>query len=278
MQQLFKYGISLLAAAFMLCACSKKVKEREDKIYSRHLQEHFTLSIISTPVPDDKSEMNLLLLTDGQDITQLKVKETISDLYKRKLIQPLMVVAVNPASKNDVYGVAGYPDYQNRGSKADKFSDFIDDELYAFIKKKAVIRKFNSVTIAGSSLAGLSAFDIAWDHADKIDKVGVFSGAFGLADKSKETPGYSDKTDRLIFNKIKSSRKKPHLKYWFYGDDVIDTSNHYKDSIPVSHTADLAEFIKSKNVCPPGDIVYTPGGHDNYEKAFADFLLWAVGK
>ena len=79
------------------------------------------------------------------------------------------------------YGVAGYPDYQNNGTAAEKYAAFIDDELYPFIKKRAGVRKFNSITIAGCSLGGLSAFDIAWDHADKIDKVGVFSGSFWYA-------------------------------------------------------------------------------------------------
>lgn len=275
--------ISFVAAVFLLCSCSKKIKQQEDEIYSRHLQQHIQLTIISTPIPDDKSEMNLLLLNDGQDIEQLKVKEAITDLYKRKLIQPLIVVAIKATSRNDMYGVAGYPDYQNRGTKAAKYADFIDNELYAFVKKKAGVRKFNSVTIAGCSLGGLSAFDIAWNHADKIDKVGVFSGAFGYSSKSTEDPGYSDNTDRILLNVIKSSRKKPRLKYWFYGDDNSEKDNRHGDSVTVNHTKALVELIKNKNICLPGDIVYkqsTDGKQDDgtWSKVFPDFLIWAVGK
>ena len=58
--------ILLLAAAFTLSSCKKKIKQQEDEIYSRHLQEHIKLTIISTPMPDDKGKMNLLLLNDGQ--------------------------------------------------------------------------------------------------------------------------------------------------------------------------------------------------------------------
>ena len=277
--------ITMLAAAFVLASCSKKIKQQEDELYSRHLQQHIQLTIISTPMPDDKSEMNLLLLNDGQDIEQLKIKETISDLYKKKLIEPLIVVAIKATNRDDIYGVAGYPDYQNRGSKADKYAAFIDDELYAFIKKKAGVRKFNSVVMAGSSLGGLSAFDIAWNHADKIDKVGVFSGSFWWRDKDAAAADYSDEKNRIMLNYIKSSRKKPHLKYWFYAGAKEETGDRDKDDVidVVDDSKDLVELIKTKNVCPPGDIVYTEsaeGKHDqqSWSKVIPDFLIWAFGK
>ena len=57
--------ILLLAAAFTLSSCKKKIKQQEDEIYSRHLQEHIKLTIITTPMPDDKGKMNLLLVNDG---------------------------------------------------------------------------------------------------------------------------------------------------------------------------------------------------------------------
>jgi len=280
------YGlITLLAAACMLCSCSKKIKQQADEIYSRHLQQHVKLTIISTPMPDDKSEMNLLLLNDGQDMEQLKVKETITELYKKKQIRPLIVVGITASDRNDIYGVAGNPDYQHRGSKADKYAAFIDDELYAFVKKKAGLRKFNSVVLAGASLGGLSAFDIAWNHADKIDKVGVFSGSFWWRDKDAAAPDYSDDKDRIMLNYIRSSRKKPHLQYWFYAGAKEETGDRDKDGVidVVDDTKDLVELIKTKNVCSPDDIVYTEsaeGKHDqqSWSKVFPDFLVWAFGK
>ena len=107
---------------------------------------------------------------------KLRIKEIIDSLYKKKLIQPLVVVGINSDNRMQEYGIADNPDYKNNGTDAAKYSAFVYDELYFFIKKKTGVRKFNSITIAGCSLGGLSAFDIAWDHADRIDKVGVFSG------------------------------------------------------------------------------------------------------
>ena len=186
--------------------------------------------------------------------------------------------------RNAEYGVAGHPDYQNNGADAEKYSAFIDDELLAFAKKKVGVRKFNTITIAGCSLGGLSAFDIAWNHADKIDKVGVFSGSFWLRDKDANDPTYSDEFDRLEYTAIKSSRKRPKLQYWFYAGTGEETGDRDKDGVidVVDDTKDMIRLLGTKNVAP-GDIVYkeTLGGKHDYadwSNVFGEFLIWAVGK
>ena len=285
MKRLLKCLIVLLAATFMMSSCKKKITEQEDEIYSRHLQEHIKLTIITTPIPDDKNQMNLLLINDGQDIGQLRLKYILDSLYKKEVLQPLIVVAIHANNRNEEYGVAGYPDFKNRGNKADKYAAFIDNELYAFIKKKAGIRKFHSVVIAGTSLGGLSAFDIAWSHADKIDKAGIFSGSFWWRDKDVNATDYADDKNRIMLAYIKSSRKRPHLKYWFYAGGKEETGDRDKDGVidVLDDTKDLVELIKSKNVCPPSDIVYketADGTHDqaSWSKAMPEFLIWAFGK
>ena len=285
MKKMLKALTVLLAATFTLTSCGKKIKQQEDEIYSRHLQEHIKLTIISTPMPDDKSQMNLLLLNDGQDIDKLRIKFIVDSLYKKDLIQPLIIVAIHAGNRDEEYGVAGYPDFKNRGNRADKYAEFIDDELYAFVKKKAGVRKFNSIGFAGTSLGGLSAFDIAWNHADKIDKVGVLSGSFWWRDKDVTSADYADDKDRIILSYIKSSRKKPHLKYWFYAGAKEENGDRDKDGVidVVDDTKDLIELIKSKNICPPSDIVYkeSPDGlHEqaSWSRVMPNFLVWAFGK
>ncbi len=270
---------------FFLAACGHKIKETKDSVYSRHLQKHIDLTILSTPVPKEKNLFNLLLLNDGQDIEKLRVKQIVDSLYKKKLIQPLVVVAINAFDRMQEYGVTGYPDYQNNGAYAEKYSAFIDDELYPYVKKMTGVRKFNSITIAGCSLGGISAFDVAWDHADRIDKVGAFSGSFWLRDKDASDATYSDDKDRIIINKIRSSRKRPHLQYWFYAGGNEETADRDKDGIidVIDDTKDLIELIKNKNVCPPEDINYTEvkeGKHDyeSWSNVFPQFLIWADGK
>ncbi len=271
----------VLAATVLLPACKSKIKQQEDELYSRHLQRHVKLSIINTPVPDDKSEMNLLLFNDAQQMNQLEMKEIIDSLYRKRLIKPLIVVGIY-GNEKDEYGVSGYKAYQNQGDKADHYSAFIDDELYPFAKKKAGVRKFSSVVISGCTMGGLSAFDIAWDNADKINKVGVFSGSFGVTDIAKETPGYNDSTDRIILNKIKASRKRPDLQFWFYGDDATETGVRYHDSITINHTEDLIKLIKTKPIIAT-EIIHKKAvtGGDNaayWRIELPAFLVWAFGK
>ena len=284
---MIKVQCFLIFTAIILLSsgCHSKIKEHKDEVYSRHLQKHIGLTVLSTPAPKEKGDFNLLLLNDGQDIEKLGIKNIVDSLNRKKLIQPLVVVAINAFDRIQEYGVAGNPDYQGNGASAEKYSNFIINELLPFIKKQSGVRKFNSITLAGYGLGGLSAFDVAWDHADKIDNVGVFSGSLGISDKNTNDPSYSDDKDRIIINKIRSSRKRPHLKYWFYAGGNEETKDRDKDGITdvVDDTKDLINLIKKKNVCPPGDIIYTEikegkGDYDSWRKVFPEFIIWAVGK
>ena len=275
----------LIIATVLTVGCRSKIKQQDDELYSRHLQRHVKLTIISTPMPDDKSELNLLLLNDGQDMGQFRIKEMIDSLYRKDLIKPLLVVGIHAGDRMKEFGVAGYPDYLNRGDKADKYDAFIIDELYFFAKKKATVRKFRSVVIAGCSLGGLSAFDIAWNHPDKIDKVGVFSGSFWWRDKDDKAADYTDDKNRIMISKIRSSKKKPGLKYWFYTGGKEEEADRDKDGIidVTDDTKDLIDLIKSKNICLPDDIMYTEdaiGKHDyaSWSKQLPAFLIRAFGK
>ena len=277
--------VYIIVLLIILSGCKHKIKEVEDEVYSRHLQKHIKLSIINTPVPDDKNSFNLLLLNDGQDMDKLHTKQIIDSLNKKNLLQPLVVVAINANDRMQEYGVADMPDYKNNGTQAAKYAAFIDDELYPFIKKKTGVRKFASVTLAGCSLGGLSALDVAWDHADKIDKVGIFSGSFWLRDKDASSIAYTDDKDRIMINKIRSSRKRPHLKYWFYAGDDEEKSDRDKDGISdvVDDTKDVMELIKTKKFVSEDDITFTEnknGKHDyaSWSQVFPQFLIWAAGK
>ena len=227
----------------------------------------------------------MLLLNDGQDVEQLRVKKIVDSLYKKKLIQPLVVVAIDAVDRMQEYGVAGFPDYQRNGASAEKYSNFIVNELLPFVKKQSGVRKFNSISFAGCSLGALSALDVSWDNGDKIDKVGMLSGSFWFRDKDAADPDYSDDKDRIILNKIRSSRKRPHLKYWFYAGGKEETADRDKDGIidVIDDTKDLVDLIKKKNVCPPQDVVYTESkdgqhNYDSWSRVFPQFLIWAVGR
>ena len=276
--------IFFLLGSILILSCKSKIKQQDDEIYSRHLQRHVKLTVISTPMPDEKSELNLLLLNDGQEMEQFRVKQIVDSLYGKNLIKSLLIVGIHAGDRMKEFGVGDNPDFKNRGDKAGKYDEFIYDELYFFAKKKAGVRKFNTVVIAGCSLGGLSAFDIAWNHADRIDKVGVFSGSFWWRDKDDKAADYSDEKNRIMHNRIRSSKKRPDLEYWFYTGGKEEEGDRDKDGIidVIDDTKDLIEIMKNKNILP-GSIVYTEdanGKHDYgaWSKQLPGFLIWAFGK
>lgn len=275
----------LLLVLVTISSCKSAIKEQSDKIYSRHLQRHVNLTIISTRIPDQKSDMNLLLLNAGNDLKQMDLKEIIDSLFSEKLIQPLVLVAIE-GRENEEYGMANLSTTGKQGSKADKYNEFVINELYPFIKKKTAIRKFNSIAICGNSLKGISALDIAWQNADKIDKVGVFSANFNY----KGTVGIKGETQNAILQEISSSRKRPKLSYWFYAAGTQNTFQEAEgkqvtliDSTTMKQTKALIDIIDKKNTGSKADIKFVlgkSGSNDinSWRQYFADFLLWAFSK
>jgi predicted alpha/beta superfamily hydrolase len=274
-------SIFLLGFLFAFCAC-KRVKQTDDNLYSRHLQRNVKLRIIHTPPPSDRTLYNLLILNDGQDLDKLRVEESLDSLYKAGKIAPLVVIGVEAGDRMQEYGVADKPDYLGRGKRASFYDAFINNELYPYAKKESGVRKFQSVAIAGCSMGGLSAFDIAWNHPDKIGKVGVFSGSFWWRDKASEDSSYSDEKNRIMYAKLKASRKKPGLGYWFYAGAAEEKGDRDKDSIidVIDDTKDIISLLEKRNLVLPEGLVYkeSPAGiHDyvSWSVVFPEFLVWA---
>lgn len=267
--------------AFCL-GCGSKIKENTDKVYSRHLQKYIDLTIISTPEPSEKNDFNLLLLNEGGNLQKLKVKDITDSLYKKKLIKPLVIIGINTVDNNNLFGVTGEVDYLNTGKSAEKYTNFIINELLPFVKKKAGVRKFNTITLAGFSKGGLSAFDVAWDNWQKFDKVGVFSGNFSESNLNPADKMYKEEKNNLILNKINSSRKRPKLQYWFYAGGKVNNAGEPGTNV-VDNTRKLIALINKKKVGQEGDIYFQDmqdNGNDlsAWASIFPSFLLWVAGK
>jgi enterochelin esterase-like enzyme len=266
------YTILLCCIILFTGACKKPVKSQEDKIYSRHLQRHVTLTIVTTPMPDDKSTMNLLLCNNGNELEALNLKQIMDSLYDEKKILPLTIVGIHGNDATE-YGMGELDLPGDKTDKPAKFNEFVMRELYPFIKKKTGIRSFRSIAICGTSRNGINAIDIAWNNADRIQKVGLFSGAFDYADKYRET-GADSLT--LVLDKLRVSRKRPKLQYWFY-------SANNTDSLPYQHTQQLIDILHKKNITGTGDIQFIadPSGTNDmasWRKQYPAFISWAFGK
>lgn len=250
----------------ILFSCKGKIKENEDELYSRHLQRHLKLTVVTTPIPAQKEDMNLLLFNGYGTLKKIDAAKIVDSLFKKKLIQPLTIIGIDGIESSD-YGIAGMT-ANGKVSKTEKYNDFVVNELYPYAKKKVSLRKFKSIAIAGAWLAGISAFDIAWNNADKIDKVGVFSGDYDYAGKSD--------TLNNVLQFVQASRKRPKMKFWLFASENADSTIY-------TNTLEVGNLLQTKKTFAKDDItIVTDKNGDNnvtaWRNNFATFLVWAFGK
>jgi enterochelin esterase-like enzyme len=225
--------------------------------------------------------VHLLILNDGQEAEGLKLTETLNHLYSTWLIDPLVVVAVKASEdRMQEYGVAGIPDFQKRGSKADKYAAFITEELLPFIQSTVKPRINGKHVIAGFSMGGLSAFDIAWNNPQVFDAVGVLSGSFWWRKKDLND-GYTP-ADRIMHQVVRETEGKPDLKFWIMTgtEDETEDRNHNFIIDSIDDAIDLIKELCQKGYMRHEDITYYErvGGKHNVEtwaQVLPAFLTWA---
>lgn len=250
--------IVLFTCISILFACKGGTKQKNDKVYSRYLQRQVALTIISTALPDNKEEMNLLLFINTSLLEQARVQKIIDSLYKAKLIQPIMLVAFDGLEKE-----YGFEETEGAIAKEYKqFNTFIDDELYPFIKKKATIRKFKNVAITGFMNASKAAYNVAYNNDNKFQMVGMFSPQF-----SNEKIGKA----KNEFEIMQGMKKRPSIKI-FLEDAGVDSS-----------AIKFAQIIANKPSIMECKIIPQVAGDAALKKMptirnFAAFLLWAFPK
>lgn len=249
-------------------SCNEKIKENKDQVYSRHLQKQIQLTVISTPAPKDRANFNLILLNNSDMLHPFKIPQLLDSLNRKKMIQPLIIVAIEPVDASKQYGLVGVTNPGNDGTMSEKFQNFILNELLPFVKKKAEVRKFNSVSIVGEGNSGISALDIAWNNWDKFNNVVVLNTG-----KEKVESQYS-----ALINKIKSSRKRPKLNFWLQ-ENQLNNETIKTDSISLKLLADL---LQKKGIAM-GNIQYfdqkNAGQNSGTSSgSFAEFLIQNFSK
>ena len=169
-----------------------------------------------------------------------------------------------------------------RGTKARAYSRFIVDELIPFIHRRyRCLKGPGQTTLAGCSLGGLSAIDIAWNYPSIFGKVGVFSGSFWWRSKSYKS-GYQDDTDRIMHQVVREGSKREGLKFWFEAGTKDEEFDRNQSGIfdSIEDTLDLIEELKKKGYQNGKDVVYIEieGGKHNLEtwgSVMPEFLTWA---
>jgi len=251
-------------------------------IHSPILKRDVKIEIFLPPdYSAEKGPYPLLLLNDGQDSEAVKVKEALEKLYSGHKIVPLIVVGVSAGDRMQEYGVSGKPDSRKRGSKAKLYTSFIIQNLLPWLEYRyAVKAKSDANAIAGYSLGGLSAVDIAWHHPEIFKKAGAFSGSFWWRKRDLDK-GYSD-TDRIMHSVISKSVQRKGMKFWFQAGTEDEKADRNFNGIidAIDDTVDLIGELIKKGYKPYYDVIYheMKGGRHNqktWSEAMPVFLEWA---
>lgn len=260
------------------------IDQQEITIKSAYLKRDVTCTLLIPEIPALVAPLNLLLVNDGQELDNLRFKETLEELNETGRLKPLLVVAIHANEERlNEYGTAGKPDFKKRGAKAALYTAFVKEELLPAIHKFTGIEDFETTAFAGFSLGGLSALDIAWHNPELFDKVGVFSGSFWWRSKDLNK-GYTE-ADRIMHNIVRQTKTAPDLKIWLQTGTKDEAADRNKNGIidSIDDTIDLIKELENKGFKRPDDIRYLEfvgGGHDTatWAKAMPKFLLWAFGR
>ncbi|MGI4762564.1 MAG: alpha/beta hydrolase-fold protein [Janthinobacterium lividum] len=260
------------------------VVRRDEYLFSVALGRVVRLDVVLPPGFSMRAAQPypVLYLNDGQDLARLHLPATLNRLFQRGEVRPFVLVAIHAADRLQEYGVAARPDYLGRGSRAGRYTDFMLKELLPYVQAHYhASANPAEAAVAGMSLGGLMAFDLAWHHPEAFLKCGAFSGSFwwrgrGLAE------GYTD-ADRLMHQLVHARRASPDQQFWLQTgtDDEISDRNNNGIIDAIDDTLDLLTALAAQGLpAPAARYVEVPGGHhhpDTWGTIMPDFLRWAFG-
>lgn len=268
---------SSATAQSVLCSMvSKSVK-------SVKLNREVKISIISPTVKVPKHPLSVLIVFDGQDFSALGMLKTTDNFLSNTANSGVLVVGVHANQDRLVeYGTSSQPDYANRGNRATQTTEFIIQELIPYLEfHYKVSQNRKDWSIAGFSLGGLMAMDIAWNHPDYFSNVGVFSGSFWW--RQRDLKDDYDEMDRIMHKIIRTTEGRPKVKFWMQTGTNDEKDDRDNDGIidSIDDTLDLIAELERKGYQWGKDIKYVEvkeGEHNasTWGKVFPDFLNWAL--
>jgi enterochelin esterase-like enzyme len=230
---------------------------------------------------NDSSDLDLLLINDGQDLITMGFQNILEELYKQGKLKPLLCVGIHcgPDRKNE-YGTAKVLNENGLGAKAQLYTRFILEELLPFIEERSQIH-FKEKSFCGFSLGGLSALDIVWNHPKEFSRAGVFSGALWWRSVSQDDGKFVEDEHRIMHNEIRKGSYCPGLKFFFEAGTLDETADRNNNGIidSIDDTVSLIDELIEKGYDREKDIFYLEledGKHDvsTWARAFPEFLKW----
>lgn len=260
-------------------------RQRLENYPSEHLGRPVRIDIFLPPDHYRNNETYpVLLFNDGQDMEAVQMQKHLAAGWGRKRIRPLIVVAIHAGDRVQEYGAIGRPDYQQRGGKAKAYGRFITRELIPLLKERYRCAPGpENWGVAGFSLGGLSAFDLAWNYSQYFGSVGVFSGSFWW--RSKAFREADPDADRIVHEVVGRGPRREGLRCWFQTGTKDETADRNNNGVidAIDDTLDLIGELEKWGYRRGRDIEYVEvtGGEHNpqtWGKVMPRFLAWFAGR
>lgn len=263
---------------------------RDERPHILRIEHHFIQSsylqrevVVDTYLPEHVSNLatlSVLLLNDGQDLSKMHFSALLEGLMETNQIQPLLCVGIHAgADRKMEYGTAKVPDYAGRGAKAAAYHQFVLEELLPYLHGQYCVENFRRIGVAGFSLGGLAALDLAWRYPKIFSLAGVFSGSLWWRSRDLED-GYIEDLDRIMHQQIRKGRYHRNLKFYFTTGSLDETADRNNNGIidSIDDTLALIDELKRKGYTDDHIeyINYEDGRHDveTWGRALPRFLLW----
>lgn len=245
-------------------------------VHSVFLKREVIISLYNHQI-DTNTPPCLCIVNDGQDLISMDFKTILS---ASSLNRPMIFAGVHCGKERvEEYGMSAGPDYLNRGKKGQAYENFIIKELIPWLKKKYPKADFSQNIIAGFSMGGLKALDIAWNHPQLFSWAAVFSGALWWRSVSADDAGYDENLHRMMHHQILNSEVPENLKLFFQCGLQDEAADRNKNGVidSIDDTIDLMRILLKKGKLEGKDFFYLQmphGKHDisTWGKAWPVFL------
>jgi enterochelin esterase-like enzyme len=259
----------------------RRVIQRTYTLSSSYLKRQVRIDVYRPAVPPWRL-LRLVIFNDGQDLPRMDFQQRLRTLYKKDKLPPTLIVGVYAHDRMEEYGTAGKADYLGRGKRAADYTAFILEELVPWLEERNnVFFGPDRRAIAGFSLGGLSAFDIAWRHPRQFRTAGVFSGSLWY--RSRDFDPKRPDANRIVHDYVSRSKRKVTNRFWFMAGTADEQEDRNQNGIidSIDDTIQLMALLQQKGLRPEEDMTYVEvagGRHEpeTWGEVIGDFLKWAI--
>ncbi|NJB86040.1 enterochelin esterase-like enzyme [Lewinella marina] len=251
-------------------------------LHSTHLGREVRLDVYRPSVPPWRL-LSLVIFNDGQDLEKMNLKKRLSKLYRKGNLPATLVVGVHAGDRMQEYGTAGRRDHAGNGAAAPAYEKFITLELIPWLEDHYnLYHGPERRSIAGFSLGGLNAFDLAWRNPQHFRTAGVFSGSLWYRHKAFN-PKLPD-AHRIVHDYVAKRKKKTiSNRFWFMAGTADETEDRNQNGVidSIDDTLQLMALLREKGLEVGRDMAYVEvegGRHEpeTWGEVVGDFLSWAL--